>query len=98
MLRRVAQDEFEARHVFVLAGGVNDIAFDHQDRNPFMLLCDGRHIVKDETAQVHGQTEQGIEGCGLGKRAHHVAAPADEDSIEQRKRQNPGLQTEERPA
>ena len=54
VLRRVAQDEFEARHVFVLAGGVNDIAFDHQDRNPFMLLCDGRHIIKDETAQVHG--------------------------------------------
>ena len=51
-----------------------------------MLLCDGRHIIKDETAQVHGQAEQGIEGCGLGKRAHHVAAPADEDSVEQRKR------------
>ena len=74
MLRRVAWDEFEARAPILRC--VND-AFDHQDRNPSCCSVTSP-IVKDETAQVHETGEQGIEGCGLRKRTHHVAAPETE--------------------
>ena len=73
----------QTRHVDGLAGGVDDIAFDHQDRHALVLFRGGVDVVESQAAQIHRQTDHGVERRGLRQRAHEIAAPADENGIEQ---------------
>lgn len=96
--RHCAPRESEPRHVDHLAGVVDDVAFDHQDRHAFMLFGIGDQFVKGHAAQIYRHADRGVEGCGLRQRAHEIGAPADDDAVEDDQREDRQLQPRQQPA
>jgi len=92
LVRGIADRESQMRHVRDLAGIVDDVASDHEDRHIFMLFGCGGEAVKIEAAQINRQTDPGVERRGLRQDAHEVGAPADHDRIENDQRQDAPLQ------
>ena len=81
----------------ILRGVVDDVALDHQDRHALVLLGRGGEPSKCEAAQIHRQADPGVERRGLRHGAHEIAAPADDNGIDDDQRQNARLQSRQRP-
>jgi hypothetical protein len=75
---RVAQRKAQPRHIHRQRRGARDLALDHEHRHAVMGLVGNGDVLEHQPAQVHRQSDRGIERCHLRGAAHDVLAPGEQ--------------------